>query len=85
MKIYVVTPYEKKDLIKEKGGRFDGERRLWYFLNKLPSEFKQYEMTYIDIPYDRKDELKESHKSLRWDCNAKTWFCSLEDFNMINV
>ena len=84
-KIYVVTPYDKKDLIKEKGGRFDFERKLWYFKDKLPSEFEKYEMMYIDIPYKRKDEMKETYKSLRWDSNEKTWLCSLEDYNIIDL
>jgi len=82
--IYVVAPYELKDDIKTQKGRWDPERRMWYFIDRIPNEFKKYEMMYVDIPYSEKDEYKENHKSLRWEPESRKWICSLEDFNLIN-
>eukprot|EP00960_Hanusia_phi_P043750 756227-Hanusia_phi.AAC.1 len=82
-KIYLLVPFDERNIAKEHKAKWDPEEKLWYCLKTIPKELEKYEMTYVDIPYDEKDEYKEKYKSLRWDKNAKSWICSLEEYNMI--
>lgn len=68
MRVYLTVPYEQKDAAKEKGARWDHERRLWYvpdgldamrFLDWLPPEWRKYN-----------ERLKEKRRERRRNSKA---------------
>ena len=76
-------PYSEKDELKKSHKiRFDPEKKIWYILcnKELPDGLKKYKKMYVEVDYDDKDIMKKKYKSLRFDFDEKSWYCSLEDF-----
>lgn len=79
-KIYLCVPYCEKDEVKKNGAKWDGKAKRWFVLDKIPDGLKDYEACEIDIKYEDKEIFKSKLKSLFWDKDLKTWFCSKKDF-----
>ena len=76
-------PFSEKDELKRAHKiRFDTDKKLWFFLanTELPEGLKKYKKMYVDVSYDDKDIMKKKYKSLKFDFDEKSWYCSLEDF-----
>lgn len=78
--------YSMKDKIKEKHPiKFDFEQKLWFYEGDLPEDLMKYRQMSVDIKYDDRDEYKAKFKSLFWDRSEKSWKCSTEDFEKIEI
>ena len=82
-RIYLKCPFDEKDECKSLGGRWDGDERKWYITADMDTKpFAQWmsdgeddsdgEKTYLNCPFDDKDECKALGG--RWDGDAKKWY-----------
>ena len=77
-------PYSEKDELKKNHKiMFDNDKKLWYIMSNsdtIPEDLKKYKQMYVDVAYEDKDIMKKRYKSLKFDFDEKSWYCSLEDF-----
>jgi hypothetical protein len=77
-----------KDKVKKNHPiEFDRELKTWFLEcdGDLPEDLQKYIETFVDIEYEERNEYKAQFNSLRWDRNAKSWKCSAEDFEKIEL
>ena len=55
------------------------------FKNDFVESLKPYELMYISVDYDDKDDYKEKMKSMRWDKINKQWRITRKDYDEIYV
>lgn len=79
-RLYLQVPFEKKDIVKEKGAKFDGEKKKWYLTADLdPLSFRRY-WGFLECPYKDKDLAKS--KGAKFDRLLKKWYVpSTRDFD----
>ena len=70
-KHFLYCKFEDKEKVKEKGARWDIERKKW-FCSDITGDLHDFEEVEIDIPYDKKDEYKLKY-SMRWSPDVKSW------------
>jgi DNA topoisomerase-3 len=80
-RVYFSVPFDEKHEVKEMGGRWDSERKLWFIIAgsdhihsaKWPVvSGDQSERIYLNVPFDDKDEVKALGG--RWDPESKEWY-----------
>jgi hypothetical protein len=48
----------------------------------LPEGLVKYQMKYLDIPYEVKDEWKAKLKSMKWVATEKCWAVNFDDYKL---
>jgi hypothetical protein len=74
-RIYLVVPFSEKMIVKELGGQWDVEKKLW-FIEKKNEKLERFELTRLYVPFDEKDIIKE--KGAIWNNDMKSWITSSE-------
>jgi hypothetical protein len=84
-RIYLNIPYENKDELKKTYSiKWDTDKKLWYCeKEKFEDGLKPYELVYVSIDYDLKDEYKKKIKSMQWDKDAKEWRITRKEYDEI--
>lgn len=73
-KRFLTVPFEDKDEVKRRGGRWDMEAKKWYISQYTPiKDFEEWlvDPIFLDVPFDEKNTVKEL--GARWDIAAKKW------------
>ena len=70
MKKFLAVNFEEKDTIKEKGGKWDNDEKLWY-IDDENSELEKFELIELYVPYEDKDEVRENGGI--WNSQKKKW------------
>lgn len=77
-KIYLIISYDKRDIAKRYGAKFDSEKKRWYVMNNIAEILKPYKLVYLNnASYEQKDKVKEL--GAKWDNDARLWYCSKLD------
>ena len=77
-----------KDKVKKSHPiEFDKELKTWYIEceGELPEDLQKYREKFVDISYEDRNEYKAQFNSLRWDRIEKSWKCSAEEFDKIEL
>ena len=70
MRKFLAVNFEEKDTIKEKGGKWDNDEKLWY-IDEENSELDKFELIELYVPYEDKDEVRENGGI--WNSQKKKW------------
>ena len=84
-KLYV--PYDHRHFIKSLciPVKYDQETQLWIYRGThLPDILKQYELRYLNIPYEDKDYYKSKY-SIKWDSKVKKWYTNTSIADGIHI
>ena len=79
----LLIPFELKDEIrKEFKIKWDSDKKIWKYIGELPEGLVKYQMKYLDIPYEVKDEWKAKLKSMKWVATEKCWAVNFDDYKL---
>jgi hypothetical protein len=88
-KIYIFVPFKEKNIAKERGCRWDGDRRRWYFKWNPANRDGAVEILkrfgtrriklWLDVDYEKKDKAKRL--GCRWDNDKGLWYYENNPFN----
>lgn len=82
-KIYLEVPFQDKDIVKEKGAKWDVDKRKWFIYSD--NEYKEELLTrtkavqkengekiYLNVKFEDKNKVKD--KGAKWDKDEKKWY-----------
>lgn len=80
-KIFLNVPFDDKEEVKKRGGRWDVDAKKWYIGDGAsPADFAQWTgsgatqantITWLKVPFSDKDEVKAL--GAKWDIGQKRW------------
>ncbi len=78
-KKYIIVEYDRKDLAKQYGAKWDKIKKLWYITNEINTEILDHfqlfdERIYLHVNYEDKNKVKNLNGS--WDSDKKLWYVS---------
>lgn len=92
-RIYVFVPFKEKNIAKELGCRWDGDRRRWYFewnptnrdgAVEILKRFGTHRIKlWLDVDYEQKDEAKRF--GCRWDNDERQWYYEFNPFKYVPI
>ena len=78
-RVYLNVPFEDKEEVKRRGGRWDPEVKKWYVGEYAPKkDFEEWQgdefadTQYLNVPFDDKDAAKAL--GARWDKSTNKWY-----------
>jgi hypothetical protein len=94
--IYLHVPYESKEYVKQRGGRFDAVKKQWYIVKGNPYEkalVKKYSKTIQKIEILEDDRVyfaikfgdHQGFKSMggKFDSEKRLWYCHKDNKDII--
>ena len=66
----LVVPFEKKDICKAAGARWDPDRKCWY-TEQMNEELNAFRPCRLYVPYEEKDDVKS--QGAIWSSEEQAW------------
>ena len=71
-RLYLVVPFKDKDIVKERGARWDADAKFWYIEENLdPLEFQQW-WGFLEGTYEDREHIKSMGGV--FSGNLKAWY-----------
>lgn len=82
-KIYLNVKFEDRNIVKEKGAKWDVDKKKWYIysdneykdtlIEKMQDiKMEEEEKIYLNVKFEDKNKVKE--KGAKWDVDKKKWY-----------
>ena len=80
-RFYLAVPYDIKDSLKGLI-RWDSEKLLWFTYRYHKDIIEKYNLIYLDVPYEDKDEAKKL--GAIWHKDRKQWYTPIFNTDLVN-
>ena len=80
-RFYLAVPFDVKDSLKG-SIRWDSEKMLWYTYRYHKDIIDKYDLVYLKVPYENKDEAKQLGGI--WHSERKQWYTPICNTELIN-
>lgn len=78
---YLAIPFNEKDSLKG-SICWDADKKLWYTYKYHKDIIAKYNLIYLDVPYEDKDEAKEL--GAIWHPERKQWYTPICNTELVN-
>lgn len=78
---YLAIPFDVKDSLKGLI-RWDPEKLLWYTYRYHKDIIDKYDLVYLNVPYDNKNEAKQL--GALWHSERKQWYTPISNTELVN-
>lgn len=82
-RIYLLIPYELKEIAKKNFCKWDPVSKLWFCNNKNCSLIDKYEIYYLNVDYNERKTAREL--GAVYISSFKSWICLKEQDKLIEL